>query len=164
MVTMTFDATFVGAENLSDDQTVRREPVIPDEFDSNAVNSLKDIFSQLRSLWNCGDPEEDCVEPSPRAFGQTLAVIEGTAYSMMQNQTSFPRGHVITDDDGGIRIEWWHERSKCVTLVIGATEESEEYVFVKLGEDEGEMNNRILPARLAEQLGQISHLQSMNDN
>jgi hypothetical protein len=69
----------------------------------------------------------------------------------------FPKGFVSTDEYGGLRIEWWHERTHCITLAVGHDEKSPSYVFIKRGEgDKGVVQRQVFPAWLASRLGELN--------
>lgn len=137
-----------------------RRPVVPDEFADGAVG-LRAIYGELRSLC-ISDPTEENSQPSDSALARTWEILEGTAYAMMQNRVDadrswdFPKGYVNVDDCGGIRIEWWHGRSHCVTLVVGHDANAPTYIFVKSGTaDDGRMIRRVYPNRLALRLHEL---------
>lgn len=133
-------------------------PVTPDEWGDGALG-LKSIYKQLSGLSQPDPDDEDFVPPTEFAMVRLLEVVQSTAYGMMASQCPMPEGSVMADYTGGIRIEWWHDREYCVTLVIGNNEESKSYVFVKLDEgDPGRVNERVLPVRLASQLKTLSEM------
>ena len=133
-------------------------PVTPDEWGDGALGG----GGREKKGGGGGEGEEEDAEfvlPTAFAMVRLLEVVQSTAYGMMASQCPMPEGSVMADYTGGIRIEWWHDREYCVTLVIGNNEESKSYVFVKLDEgDPGRVNERVLPVRLASQLKTLSEM------
>jgi hypothetical protein len=134
-----------------------REPVVPDEFNAGA-SGLKALYGGIRSL--CAqDPEEDGPPPTKDALCHVYEVLERTAYVLMQDPSGsgFPPGYAVTDEQGGIRIEWWQERTHCVILVIGHSSNAPSYIFTKSGVGhDGRMDQLVLPGRLAERLRDLN--------
>lgn len=155
------DNTSANSLELSDDQTVPRDPVIPDEFQNSGSLNLKHLYSQIASLCKPDEQEGD-PPPTERAVAETFKILEQTGYRMMPSESGFPMGQVTTDYQGGLRIEWWHHRSHCVTLVVDALDGSKDYVFLKLDDGLGTINRRIFPQRFCENLKIIARLQSNN--
>jgi hypothetical protein len=149
-------------ENTNANSALERMPICPDEFSVGAA-SLKRVFWNLKSLC-VPNPEEIEIAPSQWAIAHAFDILEGTAYAMSYQQGktrdqswAFPKGYVIADDTGGIRVEWWHARSHCVTLVIGNSEQSSSYLFVKFGSDDaGKMIRPPHPNQLAKQLSELN--------
>lgn len=120
------------------------------EAGSSGLEQIRRELALLRS-----EPEEnEFVRPTEYALQRIEEILEQTASAIAE----FPVGYVTTDEKGGIRIEWWHERTDCVHLVVGPTESAEQYLFYKFGDDEGRLLRLISPPRLA---GHLIHIQQL---
>lgn len=137
-----------------------QSPPPPGEDNLHGSENLQSIYHQIGSL--CGPEMEDdeIVPPTRRAVERTFYLLEEIVNSLMASNSRFPEGFVTTDDRGGLRIEWWQQRTHCVTLVIDAKDESKDYVFKKLDDGKGTMNRPVVPQEIAEQLKIISQLQT----
>jgi len=134
-------------------------PVVCDERADGALG-LKVIYDQLKNLSIPDSDNDEFVPPTQHAIDRFLDIIVSTAYQLMSQRIAVPRGQVIVDYKGGLRIEWWSGRDFCVTLVVGHDENAKSYVFVKLDKQHaGKVNERILPVRLASQLKRLSGIQ-----
>jgi hypothetical protein len=148
------DTSAVARDWNAEDET--RTPIIPDEFSRGAVG-LRNIYGELNAFLH--ESDDECAPPTTRAFNEALDILERTAYAAMSKfNCELPSGYVMTDESGGVRIEWWNNRTHCVHLVVHHDDPAKDYVFVKLGADEGAVNRRVLPGRLASQLKRISEL------
>ena len=154
MNTNTVEPTSSIVDWTADDST--KTPVVPDEFGTGA-DGLKTIFTRMSSLWR--EPDDDEYFPPTRAaFDRAIEYLEQTGHAMMQLHGAFPVGYVATDDRGGIRVEWWHEQNQCVHLVVNHDSRSKDYTFVKLTDEDGVIERRVLPSRLAVRLAEIESL------
>jgi hypothetical protein len=134
-----------------------REPIRPDEFGSG-VSGLTAVYGEVRSLCD-PDQNDGCQAPDESIVGRTFDILGQTAYAMMviDRSSVFPHGYAATDDQGGIRIEWWHNRTDCVMLVVG---QNKSYVFVKFGAGQIGKMEQVAPRRLAALLLALSRLRS----
>lgn len=149
----------INSTNASDTQ----KPVVPDETASGA-EGLKTIFSDIQSL--IGEPESVEEKPSEYAIERVYGLLPQIAYEMMKKQIEtgdetwdFPSGYTTSDGCNGIRIEWWHERTHCIHLIVGKDQKSKEYVFQKLKvEERGKLNQKLDPWNIASQLHQLNQI------
>jgi hypothetical protein len=144
---------------MANDQT--RTPIVSDEFASGA-DRYRSLLTQVSALWREPDDDEEYVRPSSAAFNRTIDLLEQSGYALMQLHGEFPTAYVSTDDRGGIRIEWWFKRSRCVHLVVHSDQADRDYVFVKLTDEDGTVERPVRPARLASKLTEIQALRTAN--
>lgn len=138
-----------------------RTGVVPDEFNSGAPG-VKALFGELRAL--CVPSDDESVAPTKHALERTTKILEQTAYAMMREREQscdpdweFPAGYAATDDEGGIRIEWWHGVTHSVHVVIGHARRTKEYMFSMFGEgDKGRIERPLIPKNLADLLHRLN--------
>lgn len=129
----------------------------------SGVPGLTAVLDRIGQLRTPG-PEDDAVPPTQHASDRVQVILRETAAIMSQQRRAaqdatweFPSGYATTDDDGGIRIEWWHELTHGVHLVVGAIPDSREYLFAKFGmSDQGNLERPADPQRLATLLHQLN--------
>jgi hypothetical protein len=150
-------------ERTGKTQVTSPTPIISDEWEQGGLGQAS-IIRQVFDLYIRDDDEDEkeFVAPTEHATSAIFTLLESLGYKMdhEDEHCQMPDGHVITDYEGGIRIEWWAGRKYCVTLVMGHDEAARDYVFVKLEEGcRGKIDDRTLPAlsvRLATHLKQLS--------
>lgn len=141
-------------------------PIIPDEFQAGAAG-LKAIYGEIRALC-AASGDDEMFPPTPYAVDRAIEILERTSYEMMRRRGpdpawEFPSGYVNTDENGGLRVEWWHGQTHCVTLVVGHDQDAISYSFMKPGAGRaGRIADRgsIHPARLASMLHDLNRARS----
>lgn len=114
------------------------------------------------------DPDAAAVPPTRYALDRVDAILRETAAIMSRQRHEsqdatwdFPSGYAATDDDGGIRIEWWHELTHSAHLVVGSVPDTREYLFAKFGaSDQGNLERPANPQRLATLLHQLNSVRA----
>jgi hypothetical protein len=134
-------------------RTYQRKPIVSDEFE-DGQDELRRLY---RSLAMCRVPEdEDAPSPTDYALDRAYELIGQAGYVMMREQWTFPRGYVVVNDRRGIRIEWWRERTHCVTLVVAHDPQAPpSYVFSKLTADGAGDMHPAYPGLLAKLLSDL---------
>jgi hypothetical protein len=152
--------------------TVALDAIAADRWDAFAATNSGDhsqssegepqyqrILNDLCSLFSPDDDGE--LPPTEHAFQRAVELIEQTDEVMYSHFDAtdgdpwweIPKGYVATDDNQGIRIEWWHGRSACVAVSIGPTPDKLDTTFVKTGPgDPGKLTRIVHPAWLAAKL------------
>lgn len=153
MKTVEIDKSTSAANSWNDSMdNMCQSPIVPDEF-NHGSSQLQNLYQDLTLLWN---PEEDEERPALDSYQRALELVQQIAYALMQKHQSIPRGYVGTVESGGVRIEWWHEKTHCVILSVHGCEPSKDYVFSKFGaDDKGAVNKRVFPNRIAGQLARL---------
>jgi hypothetical protein len=93
---------------------------LPELDGSDAAAVVRRMLSQLHRLGTVDAElldESDEVEPAPtpRAALEAERLLTESALTL---GGQFPEGSVHGIDYGGIRVEWWRERERCVHLVV----------------------------------------------
>lgn len=153
-------------ERGRDESSSTASPPVKGELEFAEFESLSNDLVAL--LHPQPDDDDEAVSPTMFAFGNGFLLLGKTREVMRRNYVRsqdpnwrFPRGYVSTDDLGGLRFEWWHNRTHCVTLVVGHDENAPSYVFVKWGpNDKGTVHRRVFHAWLASQLHTLNEVKS----
>lgn len=102
--------------------------VVPFGVDELMNSETQAIVAGIAEL---ARPEGDDQAPSEETMREAFNLIEQTAHCFAVRQHRLPKGYVTTDGVGGIRIEWWDDANRRVSLAIGATENDPRYLFVR---------------------------------
>lgn len=71
--------------------------------------SLTELLTDLQEIIKADDYDDDFVKPSVNSINQTMKLILGAVSKIRK---SFPVGNILTDGDGGLRIEWILEKKE----------------------------------------------------
>lgn len=104
------------------------------------LSAYKDILHQIADL-SSGDETDEygVLRPTDHALAETRKVLESAVREKLgegardRKASLFPRGCVTTDEEGGLRIEWWSE-DRAVHLVVPAARGGRSYIYHELGE------------------------------
>jgi len=115
-------------------------------------NKFANIFHQIFLLWNEEQYDEDGypLRPSFKAMTRSANVLRKTETLLRDgNDHGLPKGHVTSDTQGGIRIEWWGNLGNCVTVSIQKITKKSFIFFKKDSSDCGDLERTSDPKRLA---------------
>jgi len=104
------------------------------------LSTYQDILRQIDDL-SSGDETDEygVLRPTDHAIAETRKVLDSAVRARLGQSVHgrtaplFPRGCVTTDEEGGLRIEWWGE-GRAVHLVVRAAPGGRSYIYHELGE------------------------------
>lgn len=122
------------------------------------LEGIGQTLSQVIGLMSEEEQDEyGTLRPPDHTYNKTLEVLaEAFKSSLTPDAThGFPRGHVSTDAEGGIRINWVRN-GRTVRLVVPSAEERGPYVYWELSTDDYGMDENVRGSRLARLIKLIS--------